>query len=143
VWFTDFPGTSSVGQGALAMPAFFIPLLRLTLLLLWRVEWIACAHSPPCLSYHWDTSAAPVCVYESPGVEFGVYGSPLDVRVFSEYSCFCPADFYVKSSIGLFCEVLQFLFFFERTYLWLTDFHGASSEGWGALCLPFSYRSAD
>jgi hypothetical protein len=31
VWFTDFPGASSEGQGALAMPAFFIPLHRLTL----------------------------------------------------------------------------------------------------------------
>jgi hypothetical protein len=33
VWFTGFPGASSEGQGALAMPAFFIPLQRLTLVL--------------------------------------------------------------------------------------------------------------
>jgi hypothetical protein len=46
VWFTDFPGASSEGQGALAMPAFFIPLHRLTLPLLME-EWMGRAHSPP------------------------------------------------------------------------------------------------
>jgi len=34
VWFIDFPGASSEGQGALAMPAFFILLHRLILPLL-------------------------------------------------------------------------------------------------------------
>jgi hypothetical protein len=61
---TEFPGASSEGQGALAMPAFFIPLHRSAITLL--MELMDCIYPFSSLVeipvYHWDTSAAPLCV---------------------------------------------------------------------------------